>query len=260
VATDASPGEPGVDVRDYELVYSSRHTPPEEMAEAILASAAVSALVLPRRVGSRIATDGSWVRNFPLAHAYARPGVRMIVGFRYLPQYPTLGTHGLARMRRRLERFGRVPPVKALIAELREAEERESRGEPAHLPEMIVRLTRAAIVRNTVLEERLADEKDESIREYAGLRHDLRKLVAEGVRSRRDRARLLEALEARLDAARFPFRHDRAIPRAIVRASVGEVSLEHGRSSTWTVEEKRALIRRGYELADEELRAVSLAA
>src|SRR5205085_3252485 len=116
----------------------------------------ISALGLPQRIGSRVATDGSWVRNFPLAHAYDRPGIRMIVGFRYLPQYPAFGTSGLATLRRRLEPFGRVPPVKALLAELREAEDRESRGEPAHLPEMILRLTRAAIVRNTVLEERLA--------------------------------------------------------------------------------------------------------
>src|SRR5919201_5449323 len=49
-ATDASPGD-GLDLRDYELVYSSRHTPPEEMAQAVLASAAISALVLPLRVG-----------------------------------------------------------------------------------------------------------------------------------------------------------------------------------------------------------------
>ena len=52
------------------------------MAQAILASAAISTLVLPLRVGDRIATDGAWTRNFPLAHAYARPEVSMIVAFR----------------------------------------------------------------------------------------------------------------------------------------------------------------------------------
>jgi P2-related tail formation protein len=231
------------------------------MAEAILASAAISALVLPRRIGSRVATDGSWVRNFPLAHAYARPGVRLIVGFRYLPHYPALGTSGLSALRRRLEPFGRVPPVKALIAELREAEERESRGEPGHLPEMIMRLTRAAIVRNTVLEERLADEKDESIHEFARLRRDLQDLVAANVRSRPERAKLEEAIAARLDASRFPFRHDRAIPRVIVRGSIDGPGLEPSRAKAeWPVEEKRALIRRGYELADVELRAAAIAA
>src|SRR5947208_10567309 len=42
-ATDASPGEAGPDTRDYELVYSSRRTDPETMAQAILASAAITA-------------------------------------------------------------------------------------------------------------------------------------------------------------------------------------------------------------------------
>src|SRR2546423_1358208 len=163
-ATDASPGDE-LDVRDYELVYSSRHTPPEEMAQAVLASAAISALVMPMRVGDRIATDGAWVRNFPLAHAYRRPGVREIVAFRYVPRYPRIGAAGLTRLRIRLERFSRVPPIRAFIEELRLAEERDARGEPAHLPEMMMRLTRAAIVRNTVEEERAADETDESIEE-----------------------------------------------------------------------------------------------
>ena len=40
----------------YELCYSSRSTPPETMGQAILASAAVSALVLPRPIADRIAT------------------------------------------------------------------------------------------------------------------------------------------------------------------------------------------------------------
>ena len=152
--------------------------------------------------------------------------------------------------------FGRVPPVRAFIEEIREAERREERGEPGHLPEMILRLTRAAIVRNTVLEERLADEKDASIHELQGLRADVADLVRREVRSRRDRARLLDGLEARFAASRFPFGDDRAIPRITVRGSVTEVSLEHGRADAeWTEEAKRALIARGYELADRELRA-----
>ena len=260
IATDASPGLAGPDARDYELVYSSRRTDPETMAQAILASAAISALVLPMRVGDRIATDGAWVRNFPLAHAYARPGVRRIVAFRYIPQYPTIGTAALVRLRERLTRFGRVPPIRAFIAELREAEARDARGEPGHLAEMILRLTRAAIVRNTVLEERLAEEKDQSIHELAQLQADLRDLVSRNVRSRRDRARLLAELEERFGRANFPFRHDRAIPRITVRGSIADVSLDAGRRDqrAWTEEDKRALIRRGYELADAELRAADV--
>ena len=259
-ATDASPATPGPDTRDYELVYSSRRTDPETMAQAVLASAAISALVLPVRVGDRIATDGAWVRNFPLAHAYARPGVKRIVAFRYIPQYPTIGTAALVRLRERLSRFGRVPPIRAFVAELREAEERDARGEPGHLAEMILRLTRAAIVRNTVIEERLADEKDQSIHELARLRADVRDLVARSVRSRRDRARLLEEVEARFDRANFPFRHDRAIPRITVRATAEDVSLDAGRRDQreWSVEAKRALIERGYELLDAELSTVDV--
>jgi predicted acylesterase/phospholipase RssA len=259
VATDVTPSD-GLDERDYELVYSAWRTEPEEMAQAILASAAISALVMPIPVGDRVATDGAWVRNYPLAHAYTRPGVRMIVGFRFVPRYPRLGTGVLVRLRRRLERFPRVPPVKALIAELKEGEARDARGLPGHYPEMILRLTRAAIVRNTVLEEQLAAEKDESIREYERLRTDLRALVLEHVRGRRDRARTLAAVDDRLAAARFPFRHDRAIPRITVRGSVAEVSLEPSfrERHEWTVEAKRSLIARGYELADDELRVAGI--
>jgi predicted acylesterase/phospholipase RssA len=259
VATDASPLAEGVDERDYELVYSSRRTPPEELAAAIFASAAQSALVLPVRVGDRIATDGGWVRNFPLAHAYSRPGVRMIVAFRYLPRFPEVGTDGLGRLRKRLERFRAVPPIRAFISELNEAEERSRAGEPAHLPEMILRLTRAAIVRNTVIEEKTAAERDESIRELAHLREDVRELIRRHT-GRRDRARLLTAVEERFDTARFPFRHDRAIPRITVRASTDGVSLDPGlRAQTpWPDEDKRALVERGYALADAELRRAGI--
>jgi predicted acylesterase/phospholipase RssA len=65
----------GATRRLFEGVYSSRTTPPAEMAQAVLASAAISALVLPRPVGDRVATDGAWVRNYPLGYAYDRPEV-----------------------------------------------------------------------------------------------------------------------------------------------------------------------------------------
>src|SRR4051795_8343461 len=69
IATDVSVDVHGTGQHAYELVYPARTTPPETMAQAILASAAISALVLPRPVGERIVTDGAWVRNFPLGHA-----------------------------------------------------------------------------------------------------------------------------------------------------------------------------------------------
>jgi predicted acylesterase/phospholipase RssA len=256
-ATDVTEEDAGDSARDFELVYSSRSTPPEELAQAVLASAAISALVLPVRIGERIATDGAWTRNYPLAHAYARPEVQAIIAFRYVPRYPKVDAGGLAVLRRRLERVGRVPPVRALIAELKEAEEREARGEPPHLVDMIRRLMRITVVRSTVVEERVADEKDESIAELERLRADVLALAESHVRRRREREELVAALEQRFASAHFPFRHDRLIPRLTVRGTLGEISLEPGgrKQKPWTDEAKRALIDRGYLLTDAELRA-----
>jgi predicted acylesterase/phospholipase RssA len=256
VATDVTDDTDEEGVNPRELVWSARTTPPEIFAEALLASAAISALVLPLPVGDRIATDGGWVRNFPLAHAYDHPDVELILGFRYLPRYPRLGPGGLVDLRRRLERVRRVAPVRGFIAELKRAEERAERGEPAHLVDMIVRLMRVSILRNNALEERFADEKDESIRELESLRRDVLALVERNVRGSSRRERLAEAVDDRFAQARFPFRHDRLVPRITVHASVGEVSLEPGfrNQKPWTAEAKQALIARGYELADRELR------
>jgi predicted acylesterase/phospholipase RssA len=236
---------------NFELVYSSRSAEPAEMAQAILASAAISTLVLPLRVGERIATDGAWTRNFPLAHAYARPEVGTIVAFRYVPEYPKLEASGMRRLKERLRRFRGVPPVRALIAELEEAERRELRGEPAHVVDMITRLMRLAVMRNTTLEERLADEADASIEEFRRLCHELPALV----RAHGGSEELARAVERRLGEADFPFRRERALPRVTVRASAGDATLETGvrAGAVWTERAKRALILRGYELTDAEL-------
>ncbi len=252
-ATDVSNDAHGEGARMYELAYSSRTTPPETMAQAILASAAVSALVLPRPVGDRIATDGAWVRNFPLGPAYGQPGVELIVSFRYLPNYPHFGAEGLARFRRRLERFPKIPPVKALAAELREAEERVERGEPAHWADMIVRLMRVAIQQNTVLEERMAQDKDEALVALEQLRQDVQDIVRREGGRRGDR--VARAIDEHFASAKFPFLGDRLIPRIAVQSSAGEVSLETGlrNPKPWSEEEKRLLIARGYGLLDEVL-------
>jgi predicted acylesterase/phospholipase RssA len=238
----------------FELVYSSRSTDPDVFAQAVLASAAVSALVLPLRVGDRIATDGAWVRNFPLAHASRHPGVDLVVAFRYLPRYPRLGLESLQPLRRRLERLRRVPPIRALLAELDRAAERVARGEPAHLADMIVRLARVSILRNTQVEEQAALELDRALRELRSLRHDVLRLL-EGSESE-----LRDAVDDRFAAACFPFRHDRFVPRIVVRGSGDGAGLEPGFRTQphWSEEDKRALIRAGWEAADAELRALEV--
>jgi predicted acylesterase/phospholipase RssA len=243
------------DIHAFERTYSSKTAPAALMGEAVMASSAVSALVLPQRVGETIATDGGWVRNFPLAHAYDNRQVRLIVGFRHVPRYPTASAEQLARLRRRLEHFRAVPPVRALIAELTEAEERHARGEPAHLPEMIVRLMRIAIARNTVLEERFAAERDRSLTELTALRRDVAAIAAEHA-PRRRRRQARAAVDARFAAANFPFAHDRSLPTLIVRGSAGEHRLESGFRTglEWPEEAKRELIEHGRRLLDHELK------
>jgi predicted acylesterase/phospholipase RssA len=253
-ATDVSDHYAADDTRHFELSYSSRSTSPETMGRAILASAAVSGLVLPVSVEGVIATDGGWVRNFPLAHAYRNPSVRGIAAFRYISSYRPLDTAFLKRMRERLDRFRAVPPVRALLAEIRLAEDRASRGEPAHYGELIVRLMRVAIARNTFLEERLAEERDTSVTELQRLRSEV--IAAAVVAApRRRREALRSELEELFSSARFPFRHDRHVPSLIVRAAPGEDSLDPTFRSdeTWGEERKRALIERGYRLTEEAL-------
>lgn len=236
----------------YELVHSSHETPPETMAQAVLASAAISALVLPLPVADRIATDGGWVRNFPLGCALERPGVELVVAFRHVPRYPRVGAEPLVRLRGRLQKFRAVPPVRALIAQLDEAEARERRGEPVHLGDMLVRLMRVAIQRNTALEERLAAERDAACSELDSLRADLVALAREHARPGR-RGRAQRAVEERFARTTLP----RNVPRIVVRGIAGPDGLEQGfrGSPEWTEHAKRALIARGWEAADAELRA-----
>jgi predicted acylesterase/phospholipase RssA len=229
----------------FEVAYSSRTTPPEELANAVFASAAINALVLPLRVGRRILTDGSWVRNYPLGYAFERPEVAEIVSFHYVPAYPRLSAAGLTTLRTRLERYRLLPPVRALVAELREAEDRAGRGEPAHVAETLVRLARVSIVRNTTLEERYAAEKDASIRALAALREDVVRLAGEHGAE----------VDRRFAEAHFPFGDARIVPQLVVRGSGEGISLDPGwrTQRPWTEEDKRRLIVRGYELTDEAL-------
>jgi predicted acylesterase/phospholipase RssA len=257
-ATDVSIHEDGEETRHYELAYSSRSTAPETMGRALLASAAVSGLVLPVSVDGVIATDGGWVRNFPLEHAYRNPDVAAIAAFRFVASYRPTDVAYLQRMRERLERFRAVPPVRALLAEIRLAEERVARGEPAHYGELIVRLMRVAIARNTVLEERLADDRETSVAELHRLREDVIS-AAVSAAPRRQRERLRAELDEIFASARFPFRHDRHVPTLVVRANPGDEGLDptFRGDEPWPDERKQALIERGYRLTDTGLATAS---
>ena len=253
IVTDVSPGEEDGRVEDplFERAYSSKETPPEEMAQAVLASSAISALVLPVQVGSRVGTDGGWVRNYPLGYAYSRPEVELIVGFRYEPRYVVLGAGLLDTLASRLRRYGKFPPAKALLREVEDAVDRERRGLPGHIADIFSRLSRVAIIRNTQLEEMAATWRDESVRELQLLRDDVRQLVEESG----DEA-LAEQVERRFADSRFPFRHDRFIPRITVVGAVDGPSLDPGfrKPAPWTLETKLALVRSGYAGADAALR------
>jgi len=250
IVTDVTPS-PDERVSDplFERAYSSRTTPPEEMAQAVLASAAISSLVLPLQVGERIGTDGGWVRNYPLGYAYDRPEVQLIVGFRYVLRYPVLGAGALHAAIARLRRYSRLPAARTLVAELEEAVEREERGLPAHIADIFSRLSRVAIIRNTELEEVVADWRDRSVRELHSLREEVGALVA-------DDPELAAAVDARFARARFPFRHDRAIPRITVVGSPNGPKLDPGfrNPKPWTVETKRELIALGRDAAAAALR------
>jgi hypothetical protein len=140
--------------------------------------------------------------------------------------------------------------VRAFIAEIDHAAERAERGDPAHLGDMIVRLARVAVLRNTQIEERTAAEKDESLRELRALRSDVLALVGDGP--------VGAEIEERFARARFPFLHDRLIPRITVRGSLEGEGLEPGfrTQQPWPEHAKRTLIERGRRLTDETLRAI----
>jgi predicted acylesterase/phospholipase RssA len=258
--TELEPFDGGADDHGFERMYSSRTTPPAQMVEAVLASAAISALVLPVRIGEAIATDGGWVRNFPLGHAYDNADVGAIVAYRHVSRYPPVSGENLARMRRRLEPFRAVPAVRALMGELQASEERRGRGEPAHLPEMIGRLMRVAIARNTAMEERHAREKDVTVTEIGALRRDVAEIARRNALPWR-RRRAAAEVAARFAEARLPFRHDRRLPAVIVHGDPGELALDNSFRGglEWPEERKEELLALGRRLGAEALERLAAA-
>jgi hypothetical protein len=73
---------------------------------------------------------------------------------------------------------------------------------------------------------------------------------------------LRSAVEARFTEARFPFRHDRFIPRFTVHGSIDGAGLDPGLRTQrrWSADDKRLLIRRGWDAADGQLSAIDLPA
>jgi hypothetical protein len=103
-----------------------------------------------------------------------------------------------------------------------------------------------------VLEERLADERDASVRALATLRDEVSDLAVRAAPPWRRRA-LREEIERRFREAGFPFGGDRALPRLVVRADPGEHALDPGFRQPWPDERKRGLIERGRLLAERAL-------
>ena len=218
-ATDVSDYPEGDQERDFELEYSSRTSEPEMMGRAILASAAISGLVLPISVDGRIATDGGWVRNFPFEHAYRNPEVGAIAAFRYVPSYPVSDAAYLERTRERLERFRAVPPVRALLvggaprpgARIARRAGALRRADRAAHARGVRDATRSSRIDSPVSARRPCTElqrlREDVIEPRSPPRHRWR------------RRRLRADLESRFAAARFPFRHDRHVPALIVRGT-----------------------------------------
>ena len=221
----------------------------------MLASAAISALVLPLPVGDRIATDGGWVRNFPLGAALDHPDVNLVVAFRYVPRYPHIGIAALGRVRPQAEPLPGRPSGPRLDRRARRGRERaSSAASRCTSATCSIRLMRVAIQRNTALEEQLADERDAAMpgaRSAARRRHP-----------HRARARAAGPPQPGGTCCRGALRADGAaptVPRITVRGSGGAESLEQGFRShrEWSEDAKRALIARGYAAADAELAATA---
>jgi hypothetical protein len=118
---------------------------------------------------------------------------------------------------------------------------------------MIVRLMRVAVQQNTMLEERVARDKDEALAALATLREDIDSIVRREGGRRGDR--IAQAVDDRFAAAEFPFLGDRLIPRIAVQGTAGEISLETGlrKPRPWSEDEKLLLIARGYAMLDDVL-------
>ena len=246
----------------FERAFSSVHETPETLADALFASAAISTFVLPLRIGESVYADGGWVRNFPLAYAYGEPRVEAIVGCRFCPSPAGFTGRALQSWHERMSRLARIRVGRVVTAELRDAMERQERGEPIHLVDTIARLSHIAVYRNSELEVQLADERDRSLRALGGVRRQMRAAIESSTRGRR-RTELLRVLEESFATADFPFAHSRDVPRLVVDLATPDgARLEiTRRPGTWSDAAKLTLASHGRAVTEEALRDLaSLAA
>ena len=245
-------------LRQFEVAYSSRTTSPQVMANAIFASAAIPGYVEPIVVDGVIGVDGGWVRNYPLAHAFERLEVSTIVSCSHRSGVSTPKGDGFVASALKpalpfLKPFRYVPGIGTLVGELEQALERRQRGFPVDLTDVLLRLGSITITRNMAFEDVLADEKDRSVDALFALEHDVRTMA----RASGGDGNLDSAIAARFLAADFAFRHDRKLERFEVCVTPPRgIDLDPGprRLRPWRMEEKRALIARGYALTDQALR------
>ena len=238
----------------FERAFSSRDETAETLADAIFASAAISTFVLPLRIGQGVYADGGWVRNFPLAYAYAEPRAQAIVGCRYRASPSGFSGRGLHSWHERMSRLARVRVARGVTAELRDAIERHERGEPMHLVDTIARLSHIAVYRNSDLEVHRADERDRSLLALDAVRTQMRTAIGSATRGRR-RTELLRELDNAFESADFPFAHSRVVPRLVV-----DVATPDGtrlditrRPGPWSDEAKLSLARHGRRVTEEAL-------
>ena len=240
----------------FERAFSSRHEEPETFVTALFASAAISTFVLPLRIGESVYADGGWVRNFPLAYAYREPAVQRIIGCRYRASAAGFAGRGLHTLHHRISRLARIKVARGVATELREAIERQERGEPMHLMDTIARLSHIAVYRNSDLEVQLADERDRSLEALHQVRETMHEAIVASSRGSK-RTELLTALDEAIASADFPFARSRVVPRLVVDVATPEgVRLDITRRGTaWSDEEKLALVAHGRRLTEEALGA-----
>ena len=232
----------------------ARSTPPETMGRAILASAAVSALVLPVRVDDVIATDGGWVRNFPLEHAELNPAVHAVIAFRYLAGYRPTDIAFLGRVRERLDAFApfrRSAPYWKRSGSPRSVRSAESQPTTRSSSSgSCVSRSR----RNTVLEERILERPRRvgSRPSTAFVTRSSTPLSHAAPPWRRRRCGRISKRSSPKPTSRSAT--TAPVDRIIVRATPGDDGLEPTYRGAVGDGDQAGLIERGYRLTDDDAR------